>query len=112
MELEMEMEMESHSEEFSHEKSIDQDFELSPERTARIRRHLSRKRHIRRAQRCSWKLWPEPDDTNSGPQIIVTDPNGVNNYLIDPETFQAKLQQRRKWLHNETRRKRQHSEQC
>ncbi|ROW11273.1 hypothetical protein VMCG_01362 [Cytospora schulzeri] len=45
-------------------------------------------------QRCSWRFWDEPDDTNHGPQIIVTEPNGDEHYLIDLETFWSKLRQR------------------
>ncbi|KUI66971.1 hypothetical protein VM1G_02002 [Cytospora mali] len=45
-------------------------------------------------QRCSWKFWDEPDDTNHGPQIIITEPDGKEHYLIDLEAFWSKMRQR------------------
>ncbi|KAL1852049.1 hypothetical protein Daus18300_012331 [Diaporthe australafricana] len=45
--------------------------------------------------RCNWEFWGEPDDTNRGPQIIVTEPSGASHYLIDPDTFRLKVRQRR-----------------
>ncbi|KUI57189.1 hypothetical protein VP1G_04532 [Cytospora mali] len=44
-------------------------------------------------QRCSWKFWDEPDDTNHGPQIIITEPNGKEHFLIALETFWSKMRQ-------------------
>lgn len=45
--------------------------------------------------KCSWQFWDEPDDTNHGPQIIVTEPSGASHYLIDLDTFRVKVRQRR-----------------
>lgn len=44
--------------------------------------------------RCSWQFWDEPDDTNRGPQITVTEPSGASHYLVDPDTYQTKIRQR------------------
>lgn len=41
--------------------------------------------------KCTWKFCHEPDQNNFGPQLIVTEPNGSNHYLVDPETFMRKL---------------------
>lgn len=46
--------------------------------------------------KCSWQFWDEPDDTNRGPKIIVTEPSGALHYLIDLDTFHMKIEQRRK----------------
>lgn len=55
-------------------------------------------------QRCSWRFWDEPDDTNHGPQIVVTEPNGAEHYLIDLETFWSRLRQRSERLAAESAR--------
>lgn len=41
--------------------------------------------------KCNWQFWHEPDVTNHGPQITLTRPDGTTYYLIDIETFWAKL---------------------
>lgn len=45
--------------------------------------------------RCNWQFWDEPDDTNHGPQIVVTEPDGASHYLVDLDTFRIKVRQRR-----------------
>lgn len=45
--------------------------------------------------RCNWQFWAEPDDTNHGPQIIVTEPSGASHYLIDLDTFGLKVRRHR-----------------
>lgn len=52
-------------------------------------------------QVCNWKLWNQPDDTNRAVQIVLTSPEGEHHYLIAPETFRAKLEQRKRWLHED-----------
>lgn len=57
------------------------------------RKPCKRRRKGREAlPKCSWQLWDEPGDTS--PQIIVTDPDGNWNYLLDPETYWSKRRQR------------------
>lgn len=65
--------------------------------------HLAARRPPRyyRGQVCNWKLWTEKDDTNSAVQIVVTSPEGECHHLIAPETFRAKLEQRRNWLYED-----------
>lgn len=41
--------------------------------------------------KCTWKFCHEPDQNNFGPQLVVTEPDGSNHYLVDPETFMRKL---------------------
>lgn len=50
---------------------------------------------------CNWKLWSEPDDANDAAQIVLTTPEGEYHYLIAPETFCHKLEQRKRWLHGD-----------
>ncbi|KAI3392815.1 hypothetical protein diail_5164 [Diaporthe ilicicola] len=50
--------------------------------------------------RCSWNFCGEPDDTNRGPQIIVTEPSGASHYLMEPDTFRLKVSQH--WQHCST----------
>lgn len=50
-----------------------------------------RARRRRGLPKCSWVFWHEPDDTNFGPQIMVTEPDETTHYLIDVATFWAKL---------------------
>ncbi|POS78084.1 hypothetical protein DHEL01_v203537 [Diaporthe helianthi] len=44
--------------------------------------------------RCNWQFWDEPDETNHGPQIVVTEPNEASHYLVDLDTYHKKLRQR------------------
>lgn len=48
---------------------------------------------VRGLQKCNWVFWHEPDDTNFGPQIMVTEPNGTTHYLVDKATLWDKLHQ-------------------
>lgn len=61
----------------------------------------NRRRGYYRGQVCDWKLWTEPDDTNGAAQIVVTSPEGEHHYLIAPETFRTKLEQRKEWLYED-----------
>lgn len=54
-------------------------------------------RGSRALPKCNWQFWDEPDDTNHGPQIIVTEPSGASHYLIDLDTFRVKVRQRREY---------------
>lgn len=38
-----------------------------------------------RLPECGWRFWHEPDRNNIGPQLIVTEPDGKNHYLVDAE---------------------------
>lgn len=55
---------------------------------------LPKPRSRRVLSKCNWVFCHEPDQNNVGPQIIVTEPNGSNHYLVDPETFASKLRKR------------------
>lgn len=65
-------------------------FQADPAR----RRPVRPARSPRALPRCSWQFWDEPDDTNRGPQIIVTEPSGTSHYLIDLHTHRLKVRQR------------------
>lgn len=69
-----------------------------PRTQGHFRAGAARRRAVRGPRalpRCNWQFWDEPDETNHGPQIIVTEPSGASHYLIDLDTFRIKVRERR-----------------
>lgn len=63
---------------------------------------LPKPRNRRVLSKCTWMFYNEPDLSNFGPQLIVTEPNGSNHYLVDPETFAFNLRKRSNDFREET----------